>query len=157
MPANRLAKHLRVPGQARDETGYLLTHLSVFRHAASNHADATQFLPVLAPSDPVNFTAQEVFPFLDAPMSLFYGHVTFVRHVLEICFHSLFKVCPTIVVHANIIGTGAGLRTAVIFFYLSNEGVTILENAALLDLLIPEKLKSILVQLRDGEDEELNN
>uniref|UniRef100_UPI0040559DD6 phage holin family protein n=1 Tax=Acetatifactor sp. TaxID=1872090 RepID=UPI0040559DD6 len=49
----------------------------------------------------------------------------------------------------QVIGTGAVLRTAVIFFYLSNEGVSLLENAAHLGLPIPEKLKKVLVQLHD--------
>ena len=49
----------------------------------------------------------------------------------------------------QVIGTGAVLRTAVIFFYLSNEGVSLLENAAHLGLPIPEKLKEILAQLHD--------
>ena len=43
----------------------------------------------------------------------------------------------------EVIGTGAVLRTAVIFFYLSNEGVSLLENAAHLGLPIPEKLKAV--------------
>lgn len=45
-------------------------------------------------------------------------------------------------------GTGV-LRTAVIFFYLSNEGVSLLENAARLGLPIPEKLKEVLEQLHE--------
>ena len=49
----------------------------------------------------------------------------------------------------QVIGTGAVLRTAVIFFYLSNEGVSLLENAAHLGLPIPEKLKKVLAQLHD--------
>lgn len=49
----------------------------------------------------------------------------------------------------QVIGTGAVLRTAVIFFYLSNEGVSLLENAAHLGLPVPEKLKDILAQLHD--------
>ena len=49
----------------------------------------------------------------------------------------------------EVIGTGAVLRTAVIFFYLSNEGVSFLETAAHLGLPIPEKLKAILAQLHD--------
>lgn len=56
----------------------------------------------------------------------------------------------------TVIGTGAVLRTAVIFFYLSNEGVSLLENAGHLGLPIPEKLKEILAQLHEraeGEDE----
>lgn len=48
---------------------------------------------------------------------------------------------------------GGVLRTAVIFFYLSNEGVSILENAAHIGLPIPEKLKKVLKQLH-GRDEE---
>ena len=56
----------------------------------------------------------------------------------------------------NIIGTGCVLRTAVIFFYISNEGVSLLENAGHLGLPIPEKLKEILEQLheRSGEGSE---
>jgi len=46
------------------------------------------------------------------------------------------------------------LRTAVIFFYLSNEGVSILENTAYLGLPIPEKLKDILAQLQDSEEKD---
>ena len=53
------------------------------------------------------------------------------------------------VVDAQIIGTGSVLRTAVIFFYLSNEGVSLTENAAHLGLPIPEKLKDVLEQLHD--------
>ena len=56
----------------------------------------------------------------------------------------------------EVIGTGAVLRTAVIFFYLSNEGVSLLENAAHLGLPIPEKLKEVLAQLHkksEGEDD----
>ena len=55
----------------------------------------------------------------------------------------------------HIIGTGSVLRTAVIFFYLSNEGVSLLENAGHLGLPIPEKLKAVLEQLhRRAEKEE---
>ena len=49
------------------------------------------------------------------------------------------------------IGTGSVLRTAVIFFYISNEGVSLTENAAHLGLPIPEKLKAVLEQLHDRE------
>lgn len=56
----------------------------------------------------------------------------------------------------QVIGTGAVLRTAVIFFYLSNEGVSLLENAAHLGLPIPEKLKEILVQLHDRAESDDN-
>ena len=49
----------------------------------------------------------------------------------------------------HVIGTGDALRSAVICFYLSNEGVSLLENAGHLGLPIPEKLKAILAQLHD--------
>ena len=58
------------------------------------------------------------------------------------------------ILDVNVIKTGSILRTAVIFFYLSNEGVSILENAAHLGLPIPEKLKTILEQLHDREEKE---
>lgn len=56
------------------------------------------------------------------------------------------------ILDANIIGDGSVLRTAVIFFYISNEGVSLLENAAHLGLPIPEKMKEILAQLHNRAD-----
>jgi toxin secretion/phage lysis holin len=47
---------------------------------------------------------------------------------------------------------GGAVRTAVIFFYLSNEGISLLENAAHLGLPIPEKLKLVLQQLHGRDD-----
>ena len=53
------------------------------------------------------------------------------------------------IIDVQVIGTGSVIRTAVIFFYLSNEGVCILENAAQLGLPIPEALKAALAQIHD--------
>ena len=58
------------------------------------------------------------------------------------------------VLDTQVIGTGSVLRTAIIFFYLSNEGVSLLENAAHLGLPIPEKLKDVLEQLHDRAEKE---
>ena len=58
------------------------------------------------------------------------------------------------VLYTQIIGTGSVLRTAVIFFYLSNEGISLLENAGHLGLPIPEKLKIVLEQLHDRAEKE---
>ena len=60
------------------------------------------------------------------------------------------------IVDVYVLGQGGVLRTAVIFFYLSNEGVSIMENTAHLGLPIPEKLKDILEQLheRGGNENE---
>lgn len=56
----------------------------------------------------------------------------------------------------QVIGTGSILRTAIIFFYISNEGISLLENAAHLGLPVPEKLKMVLQQLhaRGEEDDQ---
>ena len=56
------------------------------------------------------------------------------------------------IVDVYVLGQGGVLRTAVIFFYLSNEGVSILENSAHLGLPIPEKLKEVLEQLHERGD-----
>ena len=60
------------------------------------------------------------------------------------------------VLDVNVIGTGSVLRTAVIFFYISNEGVSLLENAAHLGLPVPDKMKVVLEQLHkrseDGDE-----
>ena len=53
------------------------------------------------------------------------------------------------ILDVQVIGTGSVLRTAVIFFYLSNEGVSLLENAGHLGLPIPQKMKDVLEQLHD--------
>ena len=59
------------------------------------------------------------------------------------------------ILDVNVIGAGSVLRTAVIFFYISNEGVSLMENAAHLGLPVPEKIKVVLEQLHDrAEDKE---
>jgi toxin secretion/phage lysis holin len=56
------------------------------------------------------------------------------------------------ILDTQVIGSGSVLRTAVIFFYISNEGVSLVENAAHLGLPIPEKLKAVLEQLHDRSE-----
>ncbi|WP_313628714.1 phage holin family protein [Enterococcus italicus] len=74
----------------------------------------------------------------------------------EIGFRGIFKKVLIFVlvgighmIDTNLIGEGSVLRTAIIFFYCSNEGISMLENAGRLGLPIPEKLKDILVQLHN--------
>ena len=57
------------------------------------------------------------------------------------------------ILDVNVIGSGSVLRTAVVFFYISNEGVSLLENAAHLGLPVPDKMKAVLEQLHDRADE----
>ena len=61
------------------------------------------------------------------------------------------------IVDVYVLGRTGVLRTAVIFFYLSNEGVSLLENAGHLGLPVPEKLKEVLEQLHDREEQEVSD
>lgn len=77
----------------------------------------------------------------------------------QIGFHGIFKkivifalVAVAHIVDMQVIRNGSVLRTAVIFFYLSNEGISILENAARIGLPIPKKLKDVLEQLKEEEN-----
>lgn len=57
------------------------------------------------------------------------------------------------IIDSRLIGDGSVIRTAVIFFYLSNEGISLMENASRIGLPIPQKLKDVLAQLHGkGED-----
>ena len=58
------------------------------------------------------------------------------------------------IIDVHVVGTGAVLRGAVICFYLSNEGLSLLENAAYLGLPIPDKLREILAQLHNRSEKE---
>ena len=58
------------------------------------------------------------------------------------------------ILDVQVIGTGSVLRTAVIFFCISNEGVSLLENAGHLGLPIPVKIKTVLEQLHDRAESE---
>ena len=58
------------------------------------------------------------------------------------------------ILDVQVIGTGSVLRTTVIFFYISNEGVSLLENAAHLGLPVPEQIKVVLEQLHDRSEAE---
>lgn len=77
----------------------------------------------------------------------------------EVGFRGIFKkvlifslVAIGHIIDKNVIGDGSVIRTAVIFFYLSNEGISILENAVHVGLPVPQKLKDILEQLHNRSD-----
>lgn len=79
----------------------------------------------------------------------------------EVGFKGIFKkvlifllVGVANILDVQVIGTGSVLRTAVIFFYISNEGVSLLENAAHLGLPIPQKVKTVLEQLHERSESE---
>jgi toxin secretion/phage lysis holin len=56
-------------------------------------------------------------------------------------------------VDANVLGGGSTIRSAVIFFYLANEGLSVLENSVTLGLPVPEKLREVLEQLRNKSED----
>lgn len=58
------------------------------------------------------------------------------------------------VLDVQVIGSGSVLRTAVIFFYISNEGVSLLENATHLGLPVPDRIKTVLEQLHNRAEKE---
>lgn len=58
------------------------------------------------------------------------------------------------IIDSKLLGSGTALRTAIIFFYTSNEGISILENASRMGLPIPKKVKAVLEQLKKEGDED---
>lgn len=76
----------------------------------------------------------------------------------EVGFKGIFKkvlifilVAIAHIIDTYLIQNGSAIRTAVIFFYISNEGISIIENAAKIGLPIPQKLRDVLAQLRKGD------
>ena len=79
----------------------------------------------------------------------------------EVGFRGLFRkvlifalVGVAHIVDTHVVASGAAVRSAVICFYLSNEGLSVLENSAHLGLPIPERLKEILAQLHNRPDKD---
>lgn len=75
----------------------------------------------------------------------------------EVGFRGIFKKVLIFVmvgigniVDVHLIKNGSAVRTAVIFFYISNEGISIIENSAKIGLPVPEKLKELLKQINEG-------
>jgi len=76
----------------------------------------------------------------------------------EIGFRGIFKKVLIFlmvgignIIDVHLIKSGSAIRTAVLFFYVSNEGISIIENTAKIGLPIPQKLKDILEQLNKEE------
>ncbi|HIT84436.1 MAG TPA: phage holin family protein [Candidatus Ornithomonoglobus intestinigallinarum] len=66
---------------------------------------------------------------------------------------TILLVVAASVVIEELLGGGTAVREIVIMFYIANEGISLLENAASVSGHIPQKLKDILFQLRGGEDD----
>ena len=79
----------------------------------------------------------------------------------EVGFKGIFKKVLILmlvgianVIDVHVVGTGSALRGATVCFYLSNEGLSILENTVHLGLPVPEKLKEVLSQLHRRDEKE---
>lgn len=69
-------------------------------------------------------------------------------------------ICLVAVAHMidlHVLKQGGAIRTAVIFFYFSNEGLSILENATRIGLPVPNRIKKVLKQLQEEEEHDLSN
>lgn len=88
----------------------------------------------------------------DRRLSSAVGFKGICRKVLIFAFVGIANILDV-----HVIGTGCVVRTATIFFYISNEGVSILENAANLGLPVPKKVKEVLKQLHEGAESENKN
>lgn len=67
----------------------------------------------------------------------------------KVCIFALVAVGNIFDVY--VMESGACVRTSIIFFYIANEGISILENVSRLNVPIPESLKNILQQLKENE------
>ncbi|HFI0464915.1 TPA: holin family protein [Streptococcus suis] len=66
----------------------------------------------------------------------------------------IFLVAMAHMIDLHVVKQGGAVRTAVIFFYFSNEGLSILENATRLGLPIPARIRNVLRQLQEEHKEE---
>lgn len=85
----------------------------------------------------------------------------YLKHKLssEVGFVGIFKKIMILllvsvgnIIDSYILKGGAAVRSSVIFFYLCNEGLSILENIALIGVPIPDKLRNVLEKLNDEEN-----
>lgn len=74
----------------------------------------------------------------------------------------LKKVCIFIMVAIGVLidsiipYEGEPVRTAVIFFYISNEGISLIENLAEIGVPIPKKIVKVMEQLQKDDEEEIS-
>ena len=96
---------------------------------------------------PVDYVTGVMCAVVDRKLSSSVGFKGIFRKVLIFIMVGIAHILDT-----QVIGNGSVLRTAVIFFYISNEGVSLLENASHLGLPVPEPVKTVLKQLHDRSE-----
>lgn len=127
------------------------------------------------------YISRGVFAALGGFLSWFFGSLDFMLYVLitlAICdyitgvmcavvnkklssavgFRGIFKKMIMFIVVGiahlfdRMMNTGDVLRTAAVFFYIANECVSLIENAAVIGLPVPETLKKVLAQIKKNSD-----
>lgn len=108
------------------------------------------FMYVLVTMVIIDYITGVMVAILEKKLSSEVGFRGICKKVLIFCLVAIASVVDT-----RIIGSGAVIRTATIFFYISNEGVSILENVSNIGLPIPNKLQEVLEQIkeRSGDDD----
>lgn len=86
---------------------------------------------------------------INKKMSSAVGFRGILRKVLILCIVGVANLLDVYVLKS-----GEMLRAMVIFFYIANEGLSILENAGECGLPIPKKIREVLAQLRNKNDKE---
>jgi toxin secretion/phage lysis holin len=61
------------------------------------------------------------------------------------------------IIDVHIIKEGAILRTAALFLFISNEGISLMENAGNMGVPIPKKIVNVLKQLNQKSNKEEND
>mgnify|MGYP000932851523 CR=1 FL=1 len=100
----------------------------------------------------IDYITGVICAFIDKKLSSEIGAKGILKKVLIFVLVGVAHILDTYILGNT--GDNGALRTAVIFFYLSNEGVSILENAGHIGLPIPEKLKNVLKQLHRGDSDQ---
>jgi len=90
----------------------------------------------------IDYISGIMLAFLEKKLSSAIGFKGIFKKVLIFAFVGLGHI-----IDFYIFQKGSAVRTAVIFFYLSNEGLSIIENATMIGLPVPEKLKAVFVEL----------
>lgn len=101
----------------------------------------------------IDYTTGVISAAVNKKLSSSVGFKGLLRKILIFLIVGLANILDVYVLGANAI-----LRSAVIFFYIANEGLSIIENLGETGLPIPKKLRDVLAQLRkkSGEEDDEN-
>ena len=113
------------------------------------YGEATGLLLALIAFMALDYVTGIIIAVINKKLSSAVGFKGLCKKFLILVFVAIGHILDTYVLNGT-----AVLMTAVILFYLANEGISIIENAANLGLPVPQKLKDILEQLKTDNDKE---